>query len=240
MNTDEYSLEDIAAKNPNIVLTDQTDLTDEQIVETRETYLRFAENYVRNYERKNGVEEIIQSKHLVPFLEMYRKSKLHGPILFVGCGSGRDLQKAKREGFACSGIDISPALLALAKELGVDAPLHEMDLFDLEFDDNSFSALFCDTALNHNRKADLPRALEEFKRVVEPRGIGYFGFRRGDGRVYYTDDAVGGRRFNISMTMKEVTGLLESEGLEILSIGPRDIPNAPQIILVFARFPVAD
>ena len=38
-----------------------------------------------------------------------------GPVLELGCGTGRALLPLARDGFAVTGVDLSPAMLALAR-----------------------------------------------------------------------------------------------------------------------------
>nr|WSZ95885.1 class I SAM-dependent methyltransferase [Streptomyces sp. NBC_00857] len=53
-----------------------------------------------------------------------------GPVLDVGCCTGRDLEILARRGVEGHGIDISPTAVALAKENGISCSLEDAFLYD--------------------------------------------------------------------------------------------------------------
>jgi SAM-dependent methyltransferase len=93
----------------------------------------------------------------------------HGTrVLDVGCGSGLTLVLAARRGAVPSGLDISPGLLALARDRLPDADLREGDMEFLPFDDAAFDAVL---GVNAFQFAGDPRqALREAARVARPDG----------------------------------------------------------------------
>jgi ubiquinone/menaquinone biosynthesis C-methylase UbiE len=103
-------------------------------------------------------------------------------ILEVGCGSGvvlRDLARRVAPGGRAVGLDPSPALLAVARELAAAAglaglvELHEGDARSLPFGDGTFDAVLAVTALIHIPGAE--RTIAEMVRVVRPGGrVGVF------------------------------------------------------------------
>ena len=87
-------------------------------------------------------------------------------LLDVGCGSGLALQMAAELGADVSGLDASAGMLAVARERTPGAVLHQGDLDELPFDDDSFDAV---TAFNSMQYADDPLpALRELRRVAVP------------------------------------------------------------------------
>lgn len=98
---------------------------------------------------------------------------LKGPkILELGCGTGRYIVPFSKLGFDCTGIDITPAMLEVAKQkakkIGVTPKLLIMDAHDLEFEDETFDSVFCDRTFKMFR--DPIRALREAHRVLKPHG----------------------------------------------------------------------
>lgn len=103
-------------------------------------------------------------------------------VLDVGCGSGVVTREmARRVGSAgrAVGVDPSPGLLAVARELARDAGLgdrlefHEGTAHRLPFPDSAFDALVCVTVLAHVPQGEA--AIPELVRVVRPGGrIGVF------------------------------------------------------------------
>ena len=105
-------------------------------------------------------------------------------VLDVGCGSGavtRVLARRVAPGGAAVGVDASPALLAVARELAAEAglsaliELREGDCRALPFPDASFDATVAATVLAHVPNAE--QALAEMVRVTRAGGrIGVFDF----------------------------------------------------------------
>jgi ubiquinone/menaquinone biosynthesis C-methylase UbiE len=103
-------------------------------------------------------------------------------VLDVGCGSGvvtRAIARRVGERGLAVGLDPSPALLAVARELARDAGLsdriefREGSALRLPFRDASFDAVMCVTVLSH--VPDGESALPELVRVLRPGGrLGVF------------------------------------------------------------------
>ena len=98
-------------------------------------------------------------------------SQAHGEVLEVAVGTGRNFP-FYREGVRLTGIDLSPAMLEIARkkadELGLGAELREGDAQELPFPDASFDAVVCTLSLC--TIPDDRRAVAEMKRVLRPRG----------------------------------------------------------------------
>lgn len=103
-------------------------------------------------------------------------------VLDVGCGSGavtRTLASRVMPGGRAVGVDASPALLKVARELadkagfGAVIDFKEGDCRGLPFPDASFDAVVAATTLSH--VPDVGRALAEMVRVTRPGGrVGVF------------------------------------------------------------------
>jgi len=98
-------------------------------------------------------------------------SRARGEVLEVAIGTGRNLAFYPK-GIRLTGIDLSPAMLELARErageLGLDADLREGDAQELAFPDESFDTVVCTLSL-----CNIPddcRAVAEMKRVLRPGG----------------------------------------------------------------------
>jgi SAM-dependent methyltransferase len=84
-------------------------------------------------------------------------------VLDVGCGSGLTLMLARERGAEPSGIDVSPRLLAVARERLPEADLREGDMETLPFDDDAFDAVLGINAFQF--AGDPQHALQEAARV---------------------------------------------------------------------------
>jgi ubiquinone/menaquinone biosynthesis C-methylase UbiE len=92
-------------------------------------------------------------------------------LLDVGCGTGAASRAAASVGASVAGIDLSPEMIAQARDLaaGLDNVTFEVaDAERLPFDDATFTALLCSNAFHHH--PDPRRAVAEMTRVLAPRG----------------------------------------------------------------------
>jgi SAM-dependent methyltransferase len=88
-------------------------------------------------------------------------------VLEVGCGWGEFAARMQDElGATVVAIDISPRMVELARERGVDA--REGDVQALPFEDESFDCAVAKCMLYH--APDIDRALAELRRVLRPGG----------------------------------------------------------------------
>lgn len=115
-------------------------------------------------------------------------------IVEVGTGPGLDAAAFLERGLTVSGVDLSPAHVALARKAGVDA--HVASVLDLPLPDDSFDAGWCMSTLLHVPDVDLHTALGEMARVLvpgSPVGIGVWGGIDAEGTR--AEDVLEPRRF---------------------------------------------
>ena len=101
-----------------------------------------------------------------------------GTLLDAGCGYGRVSIPLLQlhPGLRCVGIDASPVMLEKYQELGAKhgvmdrVELHCGQLEALPFPDGSFEHVISCAVLLHLAKADVRRAIQEFRRVLANRG----------------------------------------------------------------------
>jgi ubiquinone/menaquinone biosynthesis C-methylase UbiE len=98
-------------------------------------------------------------------------SRASGRILDVAVGSGRNLDHYSPD-TVVTGIDLSPAMLALAEKSAASAgravELHEGDAENLPFADASFDTVVCALSLCNIPRPE--RAIGEMHRVLVPGG----------------------------------------------------------------------
>ncbi len=87
-------------------------------------------------------------------------------ILDVGCGEGFTLINLGRNkiGKIYEGIDLSGEAIRIGRRLYPSLNIKQGDIYNLEYDDNSFDLLVCTEVLEHLE--DPEKALRELKRVT--------------------------------------------------------------------------
>lgn len=104
-------------------------------------------------------------------------------VLDVGCGTGGLLSSYAAAGATCFGIDLSPAMLDVARDRLPDANLRVADATDIPFPDGSFDLSAASLVL-HEMDAQVARAVvHEMVRVTAPGGrVAVLDYRHGSMR----------------------------------------------------------
>ncbi|HLL08327.1 MAG TPA: methyltransferase domain-containing protein [Nocardioidaceae bacterium] len=89
-------------------------------------------------------------------------------VLDVATGTGTAARASARRGASVAGIDRSPGMLSIARQLSPELDLRLGDVCALPFADGSFDAVTCGLSLSHF--ADRDRALAEILRVLRLGG----------------------------------------------------------------------
>jgi tellurite methyltransferase len=96
-------------------------------------------------------------------------------ILDVGCGVGRHAVYLGGCGFAMAGVDISPTGVLMTQEACAERQIpfegKVSDMTTLPWPDATFDAALSTSTIQHHRRADIKRALDEVRRVLKPGGI---------------------------------------------------------------------
>jgi ubiquinone/menaquinone biosynthesis C-methylase UbiE len=101
----------------------------------------------------------------------YRKA------LEVGYGSGVFLPTLARRSETVAGLDLhgqEAAVEAALARIGVQAELRDGSVLDLPYDDGAFDCVVALSVFEHLERLDA--ALDEVRRVLEPKGVAVFGF----------------------------------------------------------------
>ena len=91
-----------------------------------------------------------------------------GRALDAACGTGRHTEYLCARGFDTVGVDLTPEMLALAREKAPSARFVAGDLLSLDFSDETFDLAICALALEHC--SDLLACTKELARVVRSGG----------------------------------------------------------------------
>jgi len=153
----------------------------------REAYDRHAE------ERDGGGIQDWKIAERDRFLAALRETKAE-TLLEIGAGPGRDSLFFAERGLRVTAVDLSPEMVRLCRDKGLDA--REMDMAELDFPDGSFDAVYALNCLLHIPKAELGAVLREIRRVLKPGGLFYMGVYGGiDSEGVWEQDVYEPKRF---------------------------------------------
>ena len=121
-------------------------------------------------------EEVTQHRYgLEPhILDVVRFDEFAGQdVLEAGCGIATDGLQFARAGARYTGLDFSPAALALARQrfemYGAEGRFVEASVTDLPFENESFDAVYSHGVIHHVHETE--KAVAEFHRVLRPGGV---------------------------------------------------------------------
>lgn len=160
------------------------------------------------------------------FLSQFQATALTR-LLEIGAGTGRDSRFFADAGCEVTCIDISPEMIRLCREKGLDAAV--MDVARMSFEDVSFDAIYSFNSLLHLPKSELPLVLQEVARVMRPNGLFYFGTWGGFDRegIHEEDDHDPPRFFSfyddggLKRVVSRVLDILEFRSLDVNKHDPR-------------------
>jgi len=144
--------------------------------------LAYYEAHAREY--ADGTMGLDTGAHMSRFAALLRPG---ARVLDAGCGGGRDLLAFAEMGYDAHGLDLSPALVEIARSVS-HCPVSVGDLRSPPFQSASFDGVWAMASLLHLPIPDLKAALSELTRLLVPGGILFTSVKRGQGDV---EDAAG-------------------------------------------------
>lgn len=145
---------------------------------TRRRYDEMASAYADHVEAV-GDEDHLDRAMVQSFAALVSESG-NLAVLDAGCGPGQDTDLLARAGLEASGVDLSPAMVALARERRPDLRFDVGSLLALDLPDARFGGVLAHFSMIHTPPAQLPVALAECARVLAPGGYLLLSFQSGD------------------------------------------------------------
>ena len=151
------------------------------------------------------------------FIEYVQTAEVSS-ILDAGCGAGRMTGLLAAQGALVSGVDLSPAMIAIARRKHPDLAFDVADLSQLPAEDDQFGGVFAWYSIIHTAPAELPRLFAEFFRVLASGGFLLLGFQVGEGQrhmanAYGHDISLDAYLF----TPESITSLLVQAGFDVFA-----------------------
>jgi ubiquinone/menaquinone biosynthesis C-methylase UbiE len=138
------------------------------------------------------------------------------PVCDLGCGPGYIGAYLTSHGVEAVGIDVSAGMVAQARLAFPAMQFTQGDMTDLHIADGSFAGIVCFYALIHVARAQVPAALGEMRRVLEPGGALLVAVHGGNGTLHA--DEMAGQPADLHATLfslSELCSLMERAGFTI-------------------------
>ncbi|MFC8077988.1 class I SAM-dependent DNA methyltransferase [Streptomyces sp. NPDC057307] len=139
-----------------------------------------------------------------------------GPVVEIGSGPGRVTAHLHGLGLDISGIDLSPAMVALARRTFPELRFEEGSMTDLDLPDGGLAGAVAWYSIIHIVPERLPLVFAQFHRVLAPGGHLLVAFQVGDEPLHF-DEAFGHPVFLDfrRLSPDRVTELLSQAGFQV-------------------------
>jgi SAM-dependent methyltransferase len=182
--------------------------------ETRASYDAVAAGYAEWLEGEL-VAKPLDRGMLGGFAELVREAGL-GPVVDVGCGTGRVTAWLSGHGVAASGIDLSPGMIEQARRLHPGLRFEVGSMLALDLPDGALGGVLAWYSTIHVPDESLPGVFAEFRRVLAPGGLVLLGFQAGDETRHMTEAL--GHAVSLDFRRRQpdlLARMLEQAGLEV-------------------------
>jgi SAM-dependent methyltransferase len=212
-------------------------MADSWLVDTRNSYDADADGYAEK------VQGLLESRpylraSLAIFADLVREAG-GGAVADIGCGPGYVTRHLCDLGVDAFGIDLSPAMVELARRDHPDIRFEVGTMTDLDLADGSLTGVLAFWAVIHVPDHSVPGVFAEFRRVLRPAAPLLVGFHVGD-EVDHTTEGYSGGAINVDSYRRppaKVARWLRETGFTIeaqLLMDPdEEVPGAN----LFARSP---
>jgi SAM-dependent methyltransferase len=155
---------------------------------TRAAYDDIADLYADLF-REGVAGQPVDRALLTAFAELVRKADA-GPVADLGCGPGHVTAQLRALGPTVFGIDLSPAMIARARQAYPDVRFDEGSMTALDLADGVLGGVLAWYSFIHTPPEALPQVFAEFDRVTAPGGHLLLGFFEADEEVEAFDHKV--------------------------------------------------
>ena len=177
---------------------------------------RFYQRHAHRFDRERG-KSLIER----PYLDAVTSGiEPDASILDVGCGSGEPIARHFIEhGYAVTGVDAAPAMIALCRQRFPEATWIEADMRSLALD-HRFDAIVAWDSFFHLDQDEQRAMFPVFERHIAPGGMLLFTSGPHSGIAIgcmYGEDL-----FHASLAPDEYRALLAATGFQVLQSAPED------------------
>jgi len=118
-------------------------------------------------------------------------------ILIPGVGYGRNARLFVESGFDVTGIEISATAIQLARENGLDFPVHHGSVTQMPFDDSVYDGIYCYALIHLLNQNDRRQFLKSCYNQLQPGGIMVFAMVSKAYKLYGNGKMISKNRFKV-------------------------------------------
>ncbi len=190
---------------------------EDHVATARAVYDKAASRYVQfvGTEISSATEGPIDRSLLVAFIELIKRQSV-GRVADVGCGPGRVAAFLAERGLDVVGVDVSQAMLAIARTAHPHIEFQEGQLDALPIETGVLAGAVCWYSIIYTPPVRLADAFDELTRVLRPGGYLLLAFQA-EGEPVHRADAQGTHLPLTSYrhSVQQVAGCLEATGFTI-------------------------
>jgi len=211
-------------------------MDDQKLTNCQASYDAVADEYVRRI-----FDELrhkpLDRELLDQFAERVRDA---GTACDMGCGPGQVARYLHERGVEVCGVDLSPAMVERARRLTPGVDFQKGDMLSLDVADGTWAGIAAFYSLIHIPREEVPRALRELRRVLQPGGVLLVAFHIGDETIHL--DEWWGQKVCVDFHFfrtEQMSGWLRAAGFEVEEIIEREpypeVEHQSRRAYVFAR-----
>ena len=136
-----------------------------------------------------AVEAPLDRALLAAFVELASRTAL--PVADLGCGTGRVAAFLAGRDLDVVGVDLSPAMLSVARAAHPHIRFEEGRLTEVPMADGGLGAAVCWYSIIHTPPSQLGPVFAELVRVLAPDAPVLIAFQAGDGEVVHRSEVYG-------------------------------------------------
>jgi SAM-dependent methyltransferase len=145
------------------------------LIDTAMSYDTVADSYAETMR-----DVLVRRPAVRGVLALFAEMVCGGPVADVGCGPGHVTAHLRELGLDVLGIDLSPAMIGIARREYPGIPFEVGSMTDLDLADCSAGGVLAWYSLIHVPDGEVPAVLAHFHRVLRPGGVALLGFHIGD------------------------------------------------------------
>ena len=187
--------------------------------DTRTSYDRVAEEYARRIHDELAHKPI--DRELLDRFAADLRGK--GPVCDLGCGPGQVARYLHDRGVDASGLDLSPVMVALARELNPGLAFRTGDLRALPFADGALAGIAAFYSIIHVARHEVVKALVGMRRALRAGGRLLLSFHAGS-EVRHLEE-LWGEAVALDFVFfeaDEMQGYLEAAGFQVDEVVERE------------------